>query len=251
MQVFVRSSPPNWTSPWQRRPQRSSTGSGFCINTNRRQAGGIWTWGLGGIQSNKKFKGWEWEREVLYLIVIDIIMMWSIFLPENLKLRFDFSPSWGHLETHPHEWTQKCTGFDQRTCGGGCGCLAQKIVDAFGSDAWMIQKAAFINFASRSQSNHLIWPFWQQSEDSKESENLSSSSLSSSSTFSLVSPKWLAQVMVRVRRYGHAARYAAKVQHMIVEECVFKLISSRTVPLSLAWIAWRDTHVWIQFNLHR
>ena len=38
-EVFVRSSQPNWMSPWQQRPQRSGTGSGFCINTSRRQAG--------------------------------------------------------------------------------------------------------------------------------------------------------------------------------------------------------------------
>ncbi|CAK8985832.1 Protease Do-like 10 [Durusdinium trenchii] len=35
--VFVRSSQPNWTSPWQRRPQRAGSGSGFCINASRRQ----------------------------------------------------------------------------------------------------------------------------------------------------------------------------------------------------------------------
>lgn len=37
VKVFVRSSQPNWTSPWQQRPQRSGTGSGFCINTSQRQ----------------------------------------------------------------------------------------------------------------------------------------------------------------------------------------------------------------------
>ncbi|CAK8985786.1 unnamed protein product [Durusdinium trenchii] len=37
VKVFVRSSQPNWTSPWQRRPQRAGSGSGFCINASRRQ----------------------------------------------------------------------------------------------------------------------------------------------------------------------------------------------------------------------
>lgn len=37
VKVFVLSSAPNWSSPWQKRPQRSSSGSGFCINAERRQ----------------------------------------------------------------------------------------------------------------------------------------------------------------------------------------------------------------------
>ena len=37
VKVFVLSSAPNWSSPWQKRPQRSSSGSGFCINAQRKQ----------------------------------------------------------------------------------------------------------------------------------------------------------------------------------------------------------------------